>query len=73
MRLETRKRIWLVGWCPFHWRPMFSDQRPDIWSFAWLFWYVDSLSLEWLEYCERKGCTLLDVFDMVARDISEGD
>jgi hypothetical protein len=38
---------------------------------AWGCFAYDWISKEWLDYCERKGCTLLDVFSIIESELEE--
>ena len=59
-RFETRKRIWLVGFGRWRITPEVSCSC-DVWrdSDWWMFWWlnlqVDSISKEWLRFCDEHG------------------
>ncbi len=68
-RWETKKRIWSLNRTVWKWLPEITDQRPDIWSVWWGCLSLEWISKEWLDYCERKSCTLADTMAWVTEQV----
>ncbi len=73
IKWETKTKIWSITNVRFKWIPEITGDSGDMWSFWWLWFSIEWLSKEWLEYCERKGFTLSDALDFVEREIREND
>jgi len=71
LRWETKRRIWSLSRIRvWHWWPDCKvGKNVSVWSFIWLCWWLEGISKEWLDYCERKGFGMRDAIEFVLREV----
>ena len=70
-RLETKKRMFLFGTCRFRCVPELDRSSSDQGHLSWLWWNLDWLSKDWLEFCEKHGGGLASTFDWLEENMKE--